>query len=240
MTLLFTLLSKQNFSKGNLKMGLLAATAMVSFCATLTHATPIYKVVDEQTGQITFTDRPQPYEQQAGKQVTQTSVNTGTSSAPKAPLSETRSNNSGNTDLPTAAATRPTQIINYQMAIIEPSTERAYQRPAQSIVIALDVQPALQNGDNVNIYMDDKLIAQGLSASVPTVGLQPGPHNIRAVLTTTSGQTRQQLVRTVHVIQNTMLLQRKKALAEQLMAYERLPWHQKVLLRMRGNETVTQ
>ena len=200
--------------------------------APITSAAPIYKVVDEETGQVTFTDRPQSYEQQAGKQVSQTSISTGAATPVQAPLSETR----GNTDLPVPATTRPTRAINYQMTMIEPSTERAYQRPAQSVVIALDVQPALQNGDTVNIYLDDKQIAQGLSASVATVDLQPGPHTIRAVLTTETGQTRQQLSRTVHVIQNTMLLQRKKKLAEQLLAYERLPWHQKLLLKMRGKD----
>ena len=174
---------------------------------------------DEQTGQITFTDRPQSYEEQAGKQVSQTSVNTGESSAPKGMPSEVR----GNTDLPAAAATKPAVNINYQLSMIEPSTERAYQRPAQSIVIALDVKPALQNGDQVSIYLDDKEIAQGLSASVATVDLQPGPHSIRAVVKTVSGQTRQQVNRTVHVIQNTLILQKKKKLAEQLLAVRQRP-----------------
>ena len=210
-------------------------TAAGMFYAPMLSAAPIYKVVDEETGQVTFTDRPQSYEQQAGKQVSQTSVSTGASSEVPAPVTETR----GNTDLPAPTTTRPTRSINYQMAMTEPSTERAYQRPAQSIVIALDVQPALQNGDNVNIYLDDEQIGQGLSASVATVDLQPGAHNIRAVLTTTSGQTRQQISRTVYVIQNTMMLQRKKKLAEQLLAYERLPWHQKLLLKMRGNNDST-
>ena len=231
-----SVLSKQNFLKRNRQISLLSVLAVASFCASLTNAAPIYKVVDEQTGQITFTDRPQPYEQQADKQVSQTSVNTGESRPSQAPPSEIR----GNTDLPVTPTTRLPRSINYQITMVEPVTERAYQRPAQNIAIALQVQPALQNGDNINIYIDDKLIAQGLNASIPTVGLQPGPHSIRAVLTTEAGQTRQQTTRTVHVIQNTMLLQRKKKLAEQLMAYERLPWHQKVLLRMRGNDTVTQ
>ncbi|MEZ7502154.1 DUF4124 domain-containing protein [Psychrobacter sp. Arc29] len=225
-----SLLSKRNLLRGNIQLGALAI--MASLCAPLSNAAPIYKVIDEQTGQVTFTDRPQSYEDQAGKQVSQTSVNTGESSAPKGMPSEVR----GNTDLPAAAATN----INYQLSMIEPSTERAYQRPAQSIVIALDVKPALQNGDQVSIYLDDKEIAQGLSASIATVDLQPGPHSIRAVVKKVSGQTGQQVNRTVHVIQNTLILQNKKKLAEQLLAYERLPWHQKVLLKMRGNDAVSQ
>ena len=231
-----SVLSKQNFSKRVRKIRLLSALAVAGFCASLTNAAPIYKVVDENTGQITFTDRPQSYEQQADKQVSQTDISTGASSAPRSIPSDAR----GNTDLPAVATTTPTVNVNYQLSMVEPSTERAYQRPAQSIVIALDVKPALQNGDQVSIYFDDEEIAQGLSASIETVDVQPGPHSIRAVVKTVSGQTRQQVNRTVHVIQNTLILQKKKKLAEQLLAYERLPWHQKVLLRMRGNDAVTQ
>ena len=229
-----SLLSKRNLLRGNIQLG--ALVIIVSLCAPLSNAAPIYKVIDEQTGQVTFTDRPQSYEDQAGKQVSQTSVNTGESSAPKGMPNEVR----GNTDLLAAAATKPAVNINYQLSMIEPSTERAYQRPAQSIVIALDIKPALQNGDQVSIYLDDKEIAQGLSASVATVDLQPGPHSIRAVVKKVSGQTGQQVNRTVHVIQNTLILQNKKKLAEQLLAYERLPWHQKVLLKMRGNAALSQ
>ena len=230
-----SILSKQILFTHNKQIGLLAVLVVAGLCAPLTNAAPIYKVVDENTGQITFTDRPQSYEQQADKQVSQTNISTGASSASRSMPSVAR----GNTDLP-AATTTPTVNVNYQLSMIEPSAERAYQRPAQNIVIALDVKPALQNGDQVSIYFDDKEIAQGLSASVATVDVQPGPHSIRAVVKTVSGQTRQQVSRTVHVIQNTLILQKKKKLAEQLLAYERLPWHQKVLLRMRGNDTVTQ
>lgn len=231
-----SILSKQILFTHNKQIRLLAGLVVAGLCAPLTNAAPIYKVVDENTGQITFTDRPQSYEQQADKQVSQTNISTGVSSASRSMPSEAR----GNTDLPAVATTTPTVNVNYQLSMIEPSAERAYQRPAQNIVIALDVKPALQNGDQVSIYFDDEEIAQGLSASVATVDVQPGPHSIRAVVKTVSGQTRQQVNRTVHVIQNTLILQKKKKLAEQLLAYERLPWHQKVLLRMRGNDTVTQ
>lgn len=245
-----TLLSKQNFSKGNLQVGLLTVTAMASLCAPITHAAPIYKVVDEQTGQVTFTDRPQSYEQQAGKQVSQTSINTGASTAESKTntannVPNTVSNNApatavrGSSDLPTAAAL-PVSNVNYKLSMIEPSASRAYQRPAQNITIALELTPSLQKGDQVSIYFDDKEIAQGLSASIATVDVLPGAHKIRAEVKSASGRTRQQVERTVHVIQNTMILQNKKKLAEQLLAYERLPWHQKVLLKMRGNQATAQ
>ena len=117
--------------------------------------------------------------------------------------------------------------------MIEPSEERAYRRPAQSIVVTLQTKPALQVGDSVSITLDGNEVAQGLSASISTADILPGSHVIHAVIKNAKGQTLKQISRTIYVIQNTQTLQNNKKIAEQLLAYQRLPWHQKVLLKLR-------
>ena len=222
--------------------GLLVFTA--SLYAPLANASAIYKVVDEKTGQVTFTDRPQNYEQQADKQVTQTSVMTRSDTL----NSNNNSNTSGQSSSTAQAASTETTItpdadsstvktaVNYQLTITEPSEERAYRRPAQNIAVNVQIKPALQAGDNVSIYLDGNEVAQGLSASIPTVDILPGSHSITAVVTNEKGKTLQQVARTVYVIQNNTTLQDNKRKAEQLLAYQNLSLYQKLLLKLRQSD----
>ena len=238
-------LSKLIFSKGNI--GLLTAmiVSATSLCAPLANASAIYKVVDEKTGQVTFTDRPQNYEQQADKQVTQTSVMTRNDTL----NSSNNSNTSGQSSSTAQAASTETpdtpdtpdedknsSTVNYQLTITEPSAERAYRRPAQNIAVNVQVKPSLQAGDNVSIYLDGNEVAQGLSASIPTVDILPGAHSITAVLTNKKGGTLQQVARTIYVIQNNTTLQDNKRKAEQLLAYQNLSLYQKLLLKLRQSD----
>ena len=228
----------------SLLTGLIISTA--SLYAPVANAAAIYKVVDEKTGQVTFTDRPQNYEQQAGKQISRTSVMTGSDSVGANSSSQTSNANNqpvNTAQAPAAANTTGTTAnsdstvnkapINYQLTMTEPSEERAYRRPVQTIDVKVQVKPALQVGDSVSIYLDGNEVAQGLSASIATVDVLPGAHNIKAVIKNKKGQVEKQVERTVYVIQNTQTLQKNKKLAEQLLAYQRLPWYQKVLLKMR-------
>ena len=227
----------------SLLTGLVISTA--SLYAPMANAAAIYKVVDEKTGQVTFTDRPQNYEQQAGKQISQTSVMTGSDSVGANSSSQTNNANNqpvNTTQAPAANTTSTTANsdstankapINYQLTMTEPSEERAYRRPVQTIEVKVQVKPALQVGDSVSIYLDGNEVAQGLSASIATVDILPGTHNIKAVIKDKKGQAAKQVERTIYVIQNTQTLQKNKKLAEQLLAYQRLPWHQKVLLKLR-------
>ena len=234
------------FNKGlslSLLTGLIISTA--SLYAPMANAAAIYKVVDEKTGQVTFTDRPQNYERQAGKQISQTSVMTSSGSDSVGANSSSQTNNANNQPVNTAQApaaanttansdsTANKAPINYQLTMIEPSEERAYRRPVQSIDVKVQVKPALQVGDSVSIYLDGNEVVQGLSASIATVDILPGTHNVKAVIKNKKGQIAKQVERTVYVIQNTQTLQKNKKLAEQLLAYQRLPWYQKVLLKMR-------
>ena len=223
--------------------GLLICTA--SLYAPLSNAAPIYKVIDPQTGQVTFTDSPQSYEQ-SGKTVSDTGISTGDTANNRS----TATSNENQASQPLSAAqTVPPELtvapnnaltaINYQLTMTEPSEKRAYRRPAQSIVVSVQLKPALQAGDTVTIYLDGKAVSQGLSVSLPTVDILPGEHSVQATVSNAKGQTIQQVSRTVYVIQNTKVMQNKKKLAEQLLAYQRLPWQQKLLLKLRQKEAPT-
>lgn len=221
-------------SKNTRLVGILIGAA--SLYVPVLNAAPIYKVIDEQTGQVTFTDRPQSYEQQAGKQITETHVDTSgnngsyNESVASNPSVSNQTANTSNANISNTAETLP---VNYQLTMTEPSEKRAYHRPAQSIVVSLQLKPALQAGNVVTIYLDGKQVAQGLSASIATVDILPGSHSIKAVVSDQKGLPIKQVERTVYVIQNTARLQNNKKIAQQLLAYQQLPWHQKVLLKLR-------
>lgn len=214
-----------------------------SFCMTMATAAPIYKIVDENTGQVTFTDRPQNHEQQAGKKVTEMAITTGSESSrsnsnnPSSSNDMSNNGTSGQLSDTQQVTTKPEVQVNYQLAIAEPSEERAYRRPAQNINVNVQIKPALQTGDTVSIYFDNKEVAQGLSASIATVDILPGAHSIKAVVKNQKGGILQQVTRTVYVIQNNTTLQNNKKIAKQLLAYQNLPWHQKVMLKMRQKGT---
>ncbi|MEN6670203.1 DUF4124 domain-containing protein [Psychrobacter sp. B38] len=215
-----------------------AVISTVSLYTTIATAAPIYKVVDEKTGQVTFTDRPQGHAQEAGKQVSQMSITTGNESS-RANESSASSQSSDMQQVParTVTSTKADIPVNYQLAMVEPSEERAYRRPAQSINVSVQVNPSLQAGDRISIYLDNNEVAQGLISTIGTVNVLPGEHEIKAVIKNERGEVLQQVARTVYVIQNTTALQNKKKMAKQLLAYQNLPWHQKVMLKMRQKQT---
>ena len=229
----------------SLWIGFLLTSA--SFYAITAKAAPIYKVIDESTGQVTFTDNPQVYEQQAGKQISEMGITTAQSSNNRmntAQSSSTQaSSTSASTPLSPSQTTPPTMTvatqrapINYQLTMVEPTEERAYQRPSQSIVIKVQTQPLLQKGDTVVITLNGKIVGQGSNASVPTVDVVPGQHSVEVSIKNEAGQTLQQIQRTVYVIQNTAILRQKQQLAEQILAYQRLSWQQKLLLKIRQQD----
>ncbi|MDE0490855.1 DUF4124 domain-containing protein [Psychrobacter sp. A3] len=209
--------------------GLLTALTVLSVSITVpiavptSHAATIYKVVDEKTGQVTFTDRPQNYEQQTDKTVSQTAVSTGRDTIGQVTGEATSSSAPVSTVNSTDNARKE---VSYQLMIAEPSETRAYRRPAQSIEVRVQV----------TIYLDGSEVAQGLSASIATVNIMPGAHNIKAVIQNEKGQLLKEKARTVHVIQNTQTLQNNKKIAQQRLAYQNLPWHQKLLLKLRQKD----
>ena len=206
------------------------------FYAPLSNAAPVYKVVDKQTGRVTFTDNPQKYEQQSDKKISQMNIIAPTPATNNSASSASTSvNSAGSLSTPQIPAQPMTANpkANYQLTILEPSSERAYRRPAQNVDVKVQIKPTLQVGDIATIYLDGNQVTQGLSASIATVDMLPGAHTIKVTVSNEKGQSLAQVSRTIYVIQNTPTLQNNKKIAQQLLAYEQLPWHQKILLKLR-------
>lgn len=215
-------------------LAVMLTTTLISIGLNTANAGTIYKVIDENTGQVTFTDRPNSYQQDSHKQVVDTHIQTTSQ-----PYAIAQSDSSVGTAAglsesapPVAESQAVSRASDYRLSLTSPESSRAYRRPAQTIDVQLSLSPALKSGDTVIIYLDGNEVAQGLTTSIATLDLTPGQHQLSAAIINANGDTINQVSRTIYIIQNTQALRQKKQLAEQLMAYKRLPWHQKVLLKL--------
>lgn len=231
---------------------LLATTSLTMFGA---HAGTIYKVVDQKTGQVTFTDRPSAYQKDKSNQVTDTHIQTSAINNillnPRAGSQPTSLNSAPLNSAPTVSAPKSSirqaqrsspkkmqtdsKPSDYQLSIRLPEGERAYRRPAQTIDVKIAVSPALKSGDKIAIYLDDIEVAQGQSATIASIDLLPGEHQLTATIANANGEIINKASQTIYIIQNTPILQHKQRLTKQHQAYQSLPWHKKMLLKLRQN-----
>ena len=237
----------------NLSTSLSLAFSILALTAVTGQAATIYKVVDQETGRITFTDRPDSYQQDSRKQVIDTHIATtrpGVSmvegySAATAPVAPVNSATNGlgqslavNNNLPPelGESMPRSTATRYRLTMTEPASSRAYRRPAQDIVIQLAISPALQTEDQVAIYLDGNEVAQGATVQLPTLDILPGEHQISGKITNEHAGVIAEVSQTIYIIQNTSVLQQKKLkeqqLIEQLKAYQKLPWPQKLYLQL--------
>ncbi|WP_338755171.1 DUF4124 domain-containing protein [Moraxella lincolnii] len=205
---------------------LFALTSMASLTAT---ATPIYKVTDN-NGKVIFTDRPNQYQDTASNitSISPTSATTSTyTPAPASSHHTSATANHQNSQTPK----------RYQLSFISPSEPTPYRRPAQNIDVQLSVTPSLDATDTVQILLDGQPITQGLTASIPTLELNPGEHTLTAqIISHGDGHitsTLSQVNQTIYVIQNNLAVQNKRALQRKKAVYDRLPWYQKLYFNLR-------
>lgn len=205
---------------------LFALTSMASLTAT---ATPIYKVTDN-NGKVIFTDRPNQYQDTASNitSISPTSATTSTyTPAPASSHHTSATANHQNSQTPK----------RYQLSFISPSEPTPYRRPAQNIDVQLSVTPSLDATDTVQILLDGQPITQGLTASIPTLELNPGEHTLTAqIISHGDGHTTStlsQVNQTIYVIQNNLAVQNKRALQRKKAVYDRLPWYQKLYFNLR-------
>lgn len=126
---------------------------------------------------------------------------------------------------------------NYQLVLLSPSTEQAYHKPAQSIDVSVQVRPNLRPIDTVVISIDGEPVAKGLTAQIPTINFNPGEHTLSvAVQDGETGAQSASVSSKVYIIQNTHVRQRRQAIAEQIAAYNRLPWYKKAYVRLRQDD----
>lgn len=126
---------------------------------------------------------------------------------------------------------------NYQLVMLSPSIEQAYHKPAQNIEVSVQVRPSLRPFDAVVISIDGEPVAEGLTAQIPTINLNPGEHTLSVAVQ--DGQTGAQSASVsskVYIIQNTHVRQRREAMAKQVEAYNRLPWYKKTYINLRQDD----
>lgn len=234
----------------NLSANLTLAFSVLALTAVTGQAASIYKVVDKDTGRITFTDRPDSYQQDNNKQVSDTHIATArpgaaTSGTNATAYSATSTNTNAGQSLnvqnntPPALTTKAvasSTSATYRLAMTTPASSQAYRRPAQTIDIQLAVSPALKAADKVAIYLDGNEVAQGTTAQLSTIDMLPGEHQISGKISNEQGVIIAEVQQTIYILQNTLVLQQKKLkeqqLIEQLKAYEKLSWPQKLYLQM--------
>lgn len=238
----------------NLSTSLSLALSVLVLTAVTGQAASIYKVVDKETGRITFTDRPESYQQDPRKQVIDTHIATarpsgsavGGYAAATPPVAAV---NGATNDVGQALAVQnhtPPELttkagadstpITYRLSMTTPTSSQAYRRPAQTIDIQLAVSPALKAADKIAIYLDGNEVAQGMSAQLPTIDILPGEHQLSGKISNEQAGVIAEVHQTIYIIQNTLVLQQKKLkeqqLIEQLKAYQKLPWPQKLYLQL--------
>ncbi|CAM4063073.1 DUF4124 domain-containing protein [Psychrobacter arenosus] len=234
----------------NLSANLTLAFSVLALTAVTGQAASIYKVVDKDTGRITFTDRPDSYQQDNNKQVSDTHIATArpgaaTSGTNATAYSATSTNTNAGQSLNVQNNTPPALITKavasstsatYRLAMTTPASSQAYRRPAQTIDIQLAVSPALKAADKIAIYLDGNEVAQGTTAQLPTIDMLPGEHQISGKISNEQGVDIAEVQQTIYILQNNLVLQQKKLkeqqLIEQLKAYEKLSWPQKLYLQM--------
>lgn len=210
---------------------LFTLTSMASLTAT---ATPIYKVTDN-NGKVIFTDRPNQY-QDTASDITSISISptSTTSTYTPAPTSSHHTSATANHQTNHQNSQTPKR---YQLTFISPSEPTPYRRPAQNIDVQLSVTPSLDATDTVQILLDGQPITQGLTASIPTLELNPGEHTLTAqIISHGDGHTTStlsQVNQTIYVIQNNLAVQNKRALQRKKAVYDRLPWYQKLYFNLR-------
>ena len=222
-----------------LSASLTLAFSFLALTAGTGQAASIYKVVDKDTGRITFTDRPDSYKQDNSKQVSDTHIATARPSAASGTNAPAYSATGTNTnagqalsvqnntppELTTKAVASSTSAT-YRLAMTTPASSQAYRRPAQTIDIQLAVSPALKAADKIAIYLDGNEVAQGVTAQLPTIDMLPGEHQISGKISNEQGVVIAEVSQIIYILQNTLVLQQKKLkeqqLIEQLKAYEKL------------------
>lgn len=120
----------------------------------------------------------------------------------------------------------PALSFAYHIQITDPDKDRAYHRPAQSIDVQATVSPTLEMGYTTAVLLNGKIVADGLTASVPTIDLVAGEYTLEAIVMDKNAQTVASDTRTVYIIQNNQIQRKKRAAIAEREAYDNSSiWH---------------
>lgn len=124
--------------------------------------------------------------------------------------------------------------LAYSIQMTEPSADRAYHKPFQSIEVSA-VAEGLPQGYTTAILLNGKVVADGTTASIATAGLDPNSYQLSAIIMNEKAQTVAKDERTIYVIQKATLAHKKQNAIKARQAYDNLPWYQKALIGINPN-----
>lgn len=207
----------------------------------IAHAGGVYKVINQNTGAVIFTDQLQTYVGDNTYRIESMIINQGVPSTSKttettSSSTSSSSNNSSNS----SSSNRQNHSRNYQLNFAS-SEEQAYRRH-QNVDINLNVSPASPENRLV-ITVDGKehsvqpASTTNISASVNTADMTAGPHTLTAKLMSGSGQQVAQVQQTFHIIQQNIPIKRRRQIirenAEKKAQFAALPPIKKLYYSMR-------
>lgn len=137
----------------------------------------IFKVIDEKTGQVTFTDKPpanMPATEISGADLPP--INTQTAPEIEIP--------------PQQAPETGTPAVNYQdFKILQPQDQTTIPPGQVDLEVQLGIEPALQDGHLVQLLFDGKNFGQPASATTFRIGeLYRGTHTLSATIVDQAGK----------------------------------------------------
>ncbi len=119
-----------------------------------------------------------------------------------------------------------TPALAYRIQISEPSEDRAYHRPAQTVDVQAKVSPMLETGHTAAILLNGQVVADGLAASIPTMELTAGEYLLEAIVMDKEAKSVARDARRIYIIQNNQIQRRKKAAIAEREEYDNSSiWH---------------
>lgn len=125
----------------------------------------------------------------------------------------------------------------YTVNITEPSEDRAYRRPAQSADIRISVSPKPTPLHTLILKVNGKYhSANSYQTSLPSIDYNPGEQIITVELQDETGRVVTSDTRKIYFIQKSLIIDNEREKAKQQIAYDNLPWYQKLYVDMRQDE----
>lgn len=118
------------------------------------------------------------------------------------------------------------------ITITEPSQSRAYHRFSQDIEVKAEARPALNrsSGETAAILLNGEVVADGLSATIPTEDLNAGEYTLTAIIMDKDAKTIASDSQTIYIIQRGNLNKKKADAIAKREAYEASPWYKKLAI----------
>lgn len=220
-----------------------SALLITSICGLpIAHAGGIYKVTNQNTGEVIFTDQLQAYVGNNQYRVESMSVrqNTPANHTADSSSSSLTDSSTSSTTSSSNSSTKQNHSRSYKLSFT--STEEQAYRRHQNVDINLKVTPASPENRLV-ITVDGKehsvqqASTTNISTSVNTADMTAGPHTLTAKLLASSGEQVAQVQQTFYIIQHNIPVKRRRQIirenAEKKAKFAALPAAKKLYYLMR-------